>query len=119
VIGFTIIVAGLVGAVVGGVVGLLSGIVLAVCRASVIGNRRRARLIALATSAAPFVLLGLLWLVEGEPGVTGIYLALGLLSGAAGAVLGPQVVHGWAPAGSRQPWSPRDGHPGVGVWPPG
>jgi hypothetical protein len=119
VIGFAIIVAGLVGAVVGAVVGLLSGIVLAVCRASVIGDRRRARVVAFATSAAPFALLSLVWLVRGEPAVAGIYLGLGLLSGAAGAVLAPQVVHGWAPAGSAQPWSPRDGHPGASAWPPG
>ncbi|MDX6207891.1 MAG: hypothetical protein QOE24_282 [Frankiales bacterium] len=94
---FTVVVAAAAGAICGAVAGVASGIALAICRTWVLGERRRARMVASAASAAPFLLYGLVsGLALGSPLVFAADALAGLFSAAAGAFLAPWVVGGGA-----------------------
>jgi hypothetical protein len=95
VIVFSVVAAALIGAGVGAVTGLIGGIVLAACRSFVLVSGRRARTVAFAASATPFLLYALLiWTATGSVFGFGVYSLAGLFAGGAGAVLAPWVVHG-------------------------
>lgn len=86
---FLLLCAAGVGGVVGAVVGMFSGIVLAATRHRLLLRPGAARRLAFATSAAPFLLLALVW-----PDLRPTLGLLAVVSGLAGAMLTPLCLNG-------------------------
>jgi len=87
-------IAAIVGAVIGGVLALIAGIVLVVSGPVVLADRPRTRLISAGSAAA--IPLCLMFVSLGISAIGGWawWLSVAVLAAAAGAALGPRVIHG-------------------------